>query len=78
MNVTNEQPPPHCRIVHPLGGNLRLLEEYVKVMADLTMFEYPNLGFRESVLSFLYEVYNERNIWTQTVLKPLSKPSTVP
>ena len=55
-----------------------MLEEYVKVMADLTMFEYPNLGFRESVLSFLYEVYNERNIWTQTVLKPLSKPSTVP
>ena len=38
-----------------------MMEEYIKALTDLAMSEHPNLGPGDSVLSLLYEVYNERN-----------------
>ena len=38
-----------------------MMEEYIKTLTDLAMSEHPNLGPGDSVLSLLYEVYNERN-----------------
>lgn len=38
-----------------------MMEQYIKSLTDLVMSEYPNLGPGDSVLSLLYEVYNERN-----------------
>ena len=38
-----------------------MMEEYIKALTDMTMSEHPNLGPDDSVLSLLYEVYNERN-----------------
>ncbi len=38
-----------------------MMEQYIKALTDLVMSEHPNLGLGDSVLSLLYEVYNERN-----------------
>ncbi len=38
-----------------------MMEQYMKVLTDLVMSEHPNLGPGDSLLSLLYEVYNEHN-----------------
>lgn len=38
-----------------------MMEEYIKSLTTLVMSEHPNLGPDDSVLSLLYEVYNEHN-----------------
>ena len=44
-----------------------MIEQYIKSLTDLVMSEHPNLGPDDSVLSLLYEVYNEHNMDTAQI-----------
>lgn len=38
-----------------------MMEQYIKALTDLVMFEHPNLGSGDSLLSLLCEAYTECN-----------------
>ena len=50
-----------------------MMEQYIKSLTDLAMSEQPNFGNGDSVLSLLYEVYNEHNNMDTTQIKAAYK-----
>ena len=50
-----------------------MTEQYMKSLTALVMSEHPNLGNGDSVLSLIYEVYNEHNNMDTAQIKAVYK-----